>query len=144
MDYTVNARHTKSKKTEAQRIEAVPLSFFAQMGAFLRRNMMWFLVAGLTLLVLQDIFGTHGVLAMRRSQQQAADIHKEIEQLNRENQKLQDRVHSLKSDPAAIERIAREEIGLARPGEYIFKIDPKPGDPQTPAAQPSTQPQKPR
>ena len=144
MDHSVNVRQAKSKKGEAQRIDAVPMSFFEQMGAFLRRNMMWLLIAGLTLLVLQDIFGTHGVLAMRRSQQQAADIQKEIEQLNQENQKLQEHVRSLKSDPAAIERIAREEIGLARPGEYIFKIDPKAADSQTPAAQPATQPQKPR
>ena len=142
MDYSVNARQAKSKKAEAQRIDATGMSFAEQMSAFLRRNVMWFLVAGLTLLVVQDIFGTHGVLAMRRSQQQAAEVQKEIEQLNQENKKLQDRVRSLKSDPAAIERIAREEIGLARPGEYIFKIDPKPGDSQIPAVQPPAQPQK--
>ena len=35
---------------------------------------------------------------------------------------------ALKSDPAAIERIAREEMGLARPGEYIFKTPAKSGD----------------
>ena len=136
MDHSVDARQAKSKKTDAQRIDAVQMSFAAQMAAFLRRNVMWFLIAGLTLLVLQDIFGTHGVLAMRRSQQQAANIQREIDQLNQENQKMQDRVRSLKSDPAAIERIAREEIGLARPGEYIFKIDPKPGSSPTPRQQP--------
>jgi cell division protein FtsB len=47
-------------------------------------------------------------------------------------------VKSLKTDPQAIERIAREEMGLARPGEYIFKTAPKPADasippPQSPA-----------
>lgn len=117
-------------------VDVTRMSFIEQMGAFLRRNMMWFLVAGLTLLVLQDIFGTHGVLAMRRSQSEAAGIQKEIDRLNDENQKLQDRVRSLKTDPIAIERIAREDIGLARPGEYIFQIAPKPGDSSTPA-QPS-------
>jgi cell division protein FtsB len=142
VDHPVGAQKPNTKPAEAQRIDAKNMSFTEQFGAFVRRNLMWFLVAGLTLLVLQDIFGTHGVLAMRRSQQQAADIQKEIKQLNEENQKLQDSVHSLKSDPAAIERIAREEIGLARPGEYIFKIQPKSTDPQTPPAQPSNQPQK--
>lgn len=146
MDHPVGARKPNTKPADAQRIDAANMSFSEQFAAFVRRNLMWFLVAGLTLLVLQDVFGTHGVLAMRRSQQQAADIQKEIKQLNDENQKLQDRVRSLKSDPAAIERIAREEIGLARPGEYIFKIQPKTADqstnPQNPPAQPSNQPPK--
>jgi cell division protein FtsB len=65
---------------------------------------------------------------MHRSQQEAAGIRKKIDELDLENQKLQDRVKSLKTDPAAIEKIAREEMGLARPGEYIFKIPPRPGD----------------
>jgi cell division protein FtsB len=119
------------------------MTFAQQMRDFLRRNSTWFLVTGLIFLVLQDIFGTHGVLAMRRSQQQAVEIQKEIQQLNTENQKLQDRVKALKTDPSTIERIAREEMGLARPGEYIFKIQPKPGEPSTPLAQPAEPPRKP-
>jgi cell division protein FtsB len=142
VDQSVDAKKTNTKEADGQRIDASDMSFTEQFGAFVRHNLMWFLVAGLTLLVLQDVFGTHGVLAMRRSQEQAADIQKEIDQLNQENQKLQDRVRSLKSDPAAIERIAREEIGLARPGEYIFKIPPTNGDSQTPATQAPAQPKK--
>jgi cell division protein FtsB len=103
-------------------------SFAEQLREFLRRNVTWFLITGLVLLILQDVFGTHGVLAMRRSAKEAADIRKEIDRLDEENRKLQDRVKSLKTDPAAIERIAREEMGLARPGEMIFKIPSKPGD----------------
>ena len=80
---------------------------------------------------------------MRRSQEEAADVSKEIQQLNKENQELQQRIQSLKSDPATIERIAREEMGLARPGEYIFKIQPKSNDPSAPPAQP-TEPAKKR
>lgn len=101
------------------------VSFTEQMRHFIRRNLNWFLVAGLALLLLQDIFGTHGVLAMRRTQQQAAEIRKEIDQLDMENKKLLDRVKALKTDPATIERIAREENGLARPGELIFKTQPR-------------------
>jgi len=105
-----------------------PVSFFEQVGQFLRRNLNWLLVGALGLLLLQDIFGTHGLLAMRRSQQEAARVQREIQELNEENRQMQDRVKELKSDPEAIERIAREEMGLARPGEYIFKLQPKPGE----------------
>jgi cell division protein FtsB len=111
-----------------------PLSFSGQMREFLRRNLSWFLAFALALLLLQDIFGTHGLIAMRRSQQEAAQVQREIDQINDENRQLQGRVKALKSDPATIERIAREEMGLARPGEYIFKIPSKPADP--PAAEP--------
>ena len=111
-----------------------PLSFSGQMREFLRRNLSWFLAFALSLLLLQDIFGTHGLIAMRRSQQEAAQVQREIDQINDENRQLQGRVKALKTDPATIERIAREEMGLARPGEYIFKIPSRPADP--PAAEP--------
>jgi cell division protein FtsB len=114
-----------------------PVGFAEQFRAFLRINMNWFLIAGLALLLLQDVFGTHGVLAMHRSLQEAAAAQKEINRLNDENRQLQDHVQQLKTDPATIERIAREDMGLARPGEYIFKIPPKPGDSAAPGSQPS-------
>ncbi len=142
MDYSVDSQKASPKQAGAEKpavekIDATRMSFAEQMRSFLRRNLTWFLVAGLTLLVLQDIFGAHGVVAMRRSQEQAADIQKEIDHLNEENQKLQEHVRALKSDPVEIERVAREDMGLARPGEYIFKIQPKPGaQPDQPAKKP--------
>lgn len=118
-------------------------SFSEQFRCFLRRNVTWFLVAGLVLLIIQDVLGTHGVLAMHHSQKEAAELHQQINQLDQENHKLQDRVERLKTDPAAIERIAREEMGLARPGEMIFPLPPRPADSQGGPAQPSDPQKKP-
>jgi cell division protein FtsB len=98
------------------------MSFGEQFRGFLSANANLLLAAGIALLLISDVFGTHGVLAMRRSQKQAAEIQKQIDQLNQENRQLQDRVKALKNDPSAVEHIAREEMGLARPGEYIFKV----------------------
>lgn len=126
-----------------QNTKDAPATFTAQMSEFLGRNANWLLAGGLALLLLQDVFGTHGLIAMRRSQKEAAQVQQQIEQLNQENQQLLDRVKSLKTDPAAIERIAREEMGLARPGEYIFRLPEKPGDPSTLAAPPTEEPAKP-
>lgn len=126
--------------------EKQPPTFGEHFRDFLRRNMSWFIAAGLALLLLQDVFGNHGVLAMRRSQQEAREVQKQINQMNEENRQLEAKVKALKTDPQAIERIAREEMGLARPGEYIFKIPPKPGDgstgapPSQPSAPTTTQP----
>lgn len=120
-----------------------PVSFSAQLRDFLRRNMHWFLAAGFTLLLLQDVFGTHGLVAMCRAQKEAASVQKEIDQINEENRQLQDSVKSLKTDPQAIERIAREEMGLARPGEYIFKTEPRPGDTSPSGSDPAIPQKKP-
>ena len=128
------------KSTERQ-----PPSFAEHFRDFLRRNLSWFIAAGLALLLLQDVFGNHGVLAMRRSQQEAREVEQQINQMNEENRQLEAKVKALKTDPQAIERIAREEMGLARPGEYIFKLPSKPGDgsaapsPSEPSA-PATKP----
>lgn len=116
------------------------VNFVDQICEFLRRNMNWFLIGALVLLALQDIFGAHGVLAMRQTQLRAADIRQQIKQLDDENRKLEARVKALKTDSTTIERIAREENGLARPGEFIFKIQPRSGDfsgAPTPPATPS-------
>jgi len=116
--------HTMTKRAPQKQ----PTSFTEHFGDFVRRNWSWFVAAGLALLLLQDVFGTHGVLAMRRSQQEARDVQRQINQINQENRQLEEKVKALKTDPAAVERIAREEMGLARPGEYIFKIQPKSGE----------------
>jgi cell division protein FtsB len=100
---------------------------------------LWALAIGL--LVIHDIFGAHGVLAMRRTQKEAAQIRLEIQRLDDENRKLQDRVKALKTDPSAIEGIARD-MGLARPGEFIFKLPAKPGDPASTASKSQTTPNK--
>ena len=105
------------------------ITFGMQLRKFLRQNAAAFLWTGLALLVVQDIFGTHGVLAMRRSEREAGEIRKEIQKLIEENRQLQDRVKDLKSDPQAIEEIARKEMGLAKPGELIFKLPVKPASP---------------
>jgi cell division protein FtsB len=110
-----------------------PMSFAAQMRQFCRRNASWFLALAFTALLLQDMFGTHGVMAMRRAQKEAATVQSEIDRINQENQKLQQRVESLKNDPQSIEHIAREEMGLAKPGEFIFETAPRPVETSSPA-----------
>ena len=89
---------------------------------FWRRHLLEILVLALLVLGIHDVFGAHGYLAMRRSEKQIEQLRGEIDRLNRENQDLSQNVNSLKSDPSTIEKIAREEMGLARPGEMIFKM----------------------
>jgi len=121
----MNFRPVNNQPPEPDPADGRLETFTGQLRSFWRRNVIWFLLAALGLLILQDVFGNHGVLAMRRAQHEAIREQVEIDRINEQNVQLQGRVHSLKSDPEAIERIAREQMGLARPGEYIFKIPPQ-------------------
>jgi cell division protein FtsB len=97
--------------------------------AFLRRHARTILSVLVLALLVHDVFGAHGFLAMRRTQKEIERLRQEIQQVNEENRALADQVKSLKSDPRMIERIAREEMGLARPGELIFKLPAPPANP---------------
>jgi cell division protein FtsB len=103
----------------------LPVKKVRQLKEFLRANFAAILGLFLLAIFVHDLFGEHGFLAMRRLQQEAEQLSVEIEKLNAENKKLASEVQSLKTDPRAIERIAREEMGLAKPGELIFKLPPK-------------------
>ena len=100
------------------------MSRVAQPPSFWSRHARAILGMALLALGIHDIFGAHGFLAMRRTQKEMEQIRGNIERLDHENTALADQVNSLKTDPKTIERIAREEIGLARPGEKIFKLPP--------------------
>ena len=97
---------------------------FAPAPSFWRRHARSILGAALLLLAIHDVLGPHGFLAMRRTQKEMEQVRGEVQRLNSENGQMGDEVKSLKTDPQAIERIAREDMGLARPGEMIFKLPP--------------------
>jgi cell division protein FtsB len=106
----------------------------AEPPSFWRRHLREILAIALLTLAIHDVFGAHGFLAMRRTQKEIQGLRDQITRLNQENSQLSSQVKELKSDPQAIERIAREQMGLARPGEIIIKLPSPdktadPGDP---------------
>lgn len=90
--------------------------------SFFRRNLRTILGLAILALAIHDVFGPHGFLAMRATQQTIQQYSAEMQKLDKENQALSDEVTSLKTDPRLIEKIAREDMGLAKPGELIFKL----------------------
>lgn len=76
------------------------------------------------LMIVHNVFGTHGFLAMRRTQTEIKKVKADLTQLAKENAALQQETQALKSDPRLIEKIARDELGLAKPGEIIIRIPP--------------------
>lgn len=101
---------------------------------YLRANAKNIFVLVLFALLVNDVLGAHGLIAMRKTQRDIEQVQKQIDALHQENQSLSGQVDSLKTDPKAIERIAREEMGLAKPGEIIYKLPretAKPGGAQS-------------
>jgi cell division protein FtsB len=82
------------------------------------------LMAGVIFLALyltaSFIFGEMGLVKYFRMQSQYNALTEEIAVLKRDNAKLRKNVYALKNDPAYIERIARDKLGLARPGEIVY------------------------
>jgi len=73
-------------------------------------------------MIVHDVFGTHGFLAMRRTQNEIRRVKADLDALSKENAALAQEVKDLNSDPRLIEKIARDDLGLARPGEIIIRI----------------------
>lgn len=54
--------------------------------------------------------------------QRKDNLKQKTEQLKSETAKLKQQIQDLKNDPALLERIAREEYGMKKEGETVYKI----------------------
>ena len=77
-----------------------------------------FLVVMLALAIWND----RGVLAMWRMQHEVTQLASEVRALEQDNQSLWRDIERLRGDMSYIEKIAREELGLVRPGELVFEF----------------------
>lgn len=77
----------------------------------------------LSLAVIVDaIVGDRGLLAMLQAREQYEATTAALEEQKAENARLREQKARLLNDPAAIEELARGELGLMRPGEKLFIV----------------------
>jgi cell division protein FtsB len=110
--------------------------------ALYRNGILVLLLVAIALIV-HNIFGLNGYLASRRQRKDLQTLQRQILQLQQENEQLDRENRELKSDPAAIERKAREGLHLVKPGEKIYSLPEKPPGPPpagTPGQETSPQP----
>jgi cell division protein FtsB len=69
------------------------------------------------------MFGHNGVNIYEQKRADDRELHKQIEALQQENDRLKAHVDRLQSDPDAIEHEARERLHYARPGEVIYTLN---------------------
>jgi cell division protein FtsB len=77
---------------------------------------------GLIGLLVGALFGDRGILQLQTQRERAEALAAEIEELRADNRRLAAEIEGLKGDPRAIEQLAREQLGLVRPGETVFLI----------------------
>jgi cell division protein FtsB len=73
-------------------------------------------------LVIDGLIGDKGLMETIRARRSHRELVASIERLRLENAALRDQARRLREDPATIESLAREELGLIRPGEMLFII----------------------
>ncbi len=71
------------------------------------------------------IFSPEGLPRMRAVEKELGDVNDDNAQLRREIESLRGNVARLRDDPAAIERIARDNLGLVRQTEVVFQFPVK-------------------
>ena len=89
-----------------------------------RRNIIFFTIVTLAFIymVIALVLGNMGFLKYTTLTKTKNRLGAEISTLEKENQALKAHVSALKDDNFYIEKYAREEYGLAKPGEYIFQF----------------------
>ncbi len=92
----------------------------------------WIVAGVLALLLGVALFGENGVLHLRRLRGEIETLHRDVQALEVENERLTRAIAEIKSDPSAIERIAREDLGLVRPGERVLRFPRATAPPRSP------------
>jgi cell division protein FtsB len=78
------------------------------------------------------MFGDNGMVIYRQKKAEYQSLQKEIDDLQKENDRYTRQVKSLQApDPNTIEKEAREQLHYARPGEVVY-VAPPPPHPPTP------------
>ena len=76
----------------------------------------------LVALVVASLVGNRSLIRLYWMHQTRATLEREIAQLTTNNAALADEVRALRTDPGRVEAIAREELGLVKPGELVYEF----------------------
>ncbi len=94
-----------------------------------RKALHYLLIAVSCALVVDAFVGEKGLMAMYKARQQYRALERSLTLARTDNARLREEARRLREDPAAIEEIARRELGLIKPGEKLFIVkDIRPRD----------------
>lgn len=82
--------------------------------------------------------GDRGFLQVRKQKAQVAALQSEVSAIAERNDALGREIERLTKDPAAVERIAREDLQLVAPGDVVLVLPPGFEERVTPKPSPAT------
>jgi len=68
------------------------------------------------------VFSEQGISELQRSRTRVQDLRSDITRLESEQVHLTGEIESLRRSTFAVERIAREQLGMSRPGEVVYML----------------------
>jgi cell division protein FtsB len=80
------------------------------------------------------MFGVNGMVVYRQKRADYQQLQKQINVVQQENDRYSQQIQGLKTDQTAIEKEAREQLGYAKPGEYVYVAPAKASPPQNHSA----------
>jgi cell division protein FtsB len=69
------------------------------------------------------VYGGAGLGRLGQLKRELGDLKARNQATTAENERLREEVRALRHDLGAVERVAREELGLVRSGEVVFQIE---------------------
>jgi cell division protein FtsB len=94
--------------------------------AFRKRVFILGVVCLLLVMVVTSVFGKKGVMDIRRARLRLADLDLEIQRLSAEKLRLEAEIHELEKNPKAVEKEARGDMWLIKPGEKVIVVPKDP------------------
>jgi len=89
-------------------------------------RMVVLLSATLTLVFLFSFFfSDRGIAELQSARGRIAALHADIARLQAENAQLRAEIDSVRKSTYAVERIAREDLGMSRRGEVVYMLQKK-------------------
>jgi cell division protein FtsB len=80
----------------------------------------------LTLVFLVSFFfSDRGIAELQYARHRVADLHTDITKLQAENARLRGEIDSARHSTFAVEKIAREDLGLSKKGEVVYMLPAK-------------------
>jgi cell division protein FtsB len=74
------------------------------------------------------MLGANGMVAYKQKRAEYQQLQTQIRVIEQENDRYTQQIQGLKTDQTAIEKEAREQLGYAKPGEYVY-VPPAPPKP---------------
>jgi cell division protein FtsB len=89
-----------------------------------QRSLLYVLGVGIILLSFITIVGERGVFHLWRLKGEKRRLDEQNYRLQKENESLRQRISRLRHDDLYLEKVAREELNMVRPGEIIYRFPP--------------------